>query len=326
LSEHKKAAIRGVAGSGKTVLALAKAQEMARSGSRTLLLCYNALLKDWLQNAIPDELQGILKIDNYHGVASDMCKMAGVYFGPGFGKQVDQEFWNNIAPEKLMEACRLLDADKKFDAVVVDEGQDFQDLWWISLEGLFRNYKDPDCFYVFYDPKQNIFVEQLSLPPGLGTAYPLKTNCRNTEKIATHCAGLVDEPSKVRAGAPVGEEPVFATAPNMRDAFSQAGSIVRSWCTGAQSGLRPSQVAVLAAGSSVKYWPHKFDALNVTQDLEKWRKDEGVLLASWSRFKGLEADAVVLIESADGDGIRDQANRYVARSRAKHLLHVIQVK
>ena len=42
LGNHTKAAIRGVAGSGKTILALAKVQETARRGLRTLFLCYNA--------------------------------------------------------------------------------------------------------------------------------------------------------------------------------------------------------------------------------------------------------------------------------------------
>jgi DNA helicase IV len=49
-----------------------------------------------------------------------------------------------------------------------------------------------------------------------------------------------------------------------------------------------------------------------------------MLLASWSRFKGLEADAIVIIETAGDNDARERANRYVARSRAKHLLTVVQ--
>ena len=66
LGQHNKAAIRGVAGSGKTILALAKAQETARNGKRTLFLCYNRLLKDWLEKAIPDSFEDLLVIDNFH--------------------------------------------------------------------------------------------------------------------------------------------------------------------------------------------------------------------------------------------------------------------
>ena len=51
------------------------------------------------------------------------------------------------------------------------------------------------------------------------------------------------------------------------------------------------------------------------------------MITSWKRFKGLEADAVVTIEkpAKTGDNAKANANRYVARSRAKHLLTVIEV-
>jgi hypothetical protein len=45
----------------------------------------------------------------------------------------------------------------------------------------------------------------------------------------------------------------------------------------------------------------------------------------WSRFKGLEADAIMIIETSLSDDVKEIANRYVARSRAKHLLTLIQV-
>jgi len=53
-----------------------------------------------------------------------------------------------------------------------------------------------------------------------------------------------------------------------------------------------------------------------------------VLITSWRRFKGLEADAVVIIEklARTSDNARANANRYVARSRAKHLLTVIEAR
>jgi hypothetical protein len=52
LANQPRAAIRGVAESGKTILALAKAQSLARAGVRTVLRCYNRPLKDWLQGGV----------------------------------------------------------------------------------------------------------------------------------------------------------------------------------------------------------------------------------------------------------------------------------
>lgn len=42
--------------------------------------------------------------------------------------------------------------------------------------------------------------------------------------------------------------------------------------------------------------------------------------------KGLEANAIVIVEMLAPDNDQERANRYVARSRAKHLLTVIQVE
>ena len=64
----------------------------------------------------------------------------------------------------------------------------------------------------------------------------------------------------------------------------------------------------------------------VTKDFDAWRKGKGVLITSWARFKGLEADAIVILEMPAPDSDQERANRYVARSRAKHLLTVIQVE
>ena len=78
LAQQPKAAIRGVAGSGKTMLALAKAQREARAGRRTLLLCYNQPLQDWLKAAVPESFANELVVLNYHSLASRLCQEAGV--------------------------------------------------------------------------------------------------------------------------------------------------------------------------------------------------------------------------------------------------------
>ena len=324
LGSHNKAAIRGVAGSGKTILALAKAQEMARRGQRTLFLCYNRLLRDWLRQAIPDTHGDGLVIDTYHGLVSRLCKAAEIPLWEG-AKANDPDFWDFDAPDCLIQACERLPPEQKFDSVIVDEGQDFQDLWWTSLDDVFRDPANKGCYYVFYDPNQNLFVEKPMIPAELGSPFELPVNCRNTVSIASHCAALVDTSPQVRDGAPVGDEPSMTQVTTLQEGFREAGRQVRSWCIGNAGGLRLAQVAVLAPGGSKRDWPQDFKNVAVTEDLERWRRNEGVLLTTWGRFKGLEADAIVILETPMNDDPHENANRYVARSRAKHLLTVIDV-
>jgi superfamily I DNA/RNA helicase len=47
---------------------------------------------------------------------------------------------------------------KRYDAIIVDEGQDFRDHWWIPLEDLFAD-AHRGVFYIFLDPGQNIYQE-----------------------------------------------------------------------------------------------------------------------------------------------------------------------
>ena len=323
LAQQPKAAISGVAGSGKTLLALAKAQAMARRGSRTLLLCYNRPLKDWLCDAVPDAFDGNLVIDNYHGLADDLCKAAGVPLWDR-GDTNDPEFWSEEVPAALDEACGKLGPEHKFDAIIVDEGQDFQALWWDSLQSVFRCAANKACYYVFFDPNQNLFVDEPGLPDELGPSYPLPMNCRNTRRIAAHCAALVGHENRTLDAAPLGEEPEMVSVGTLREAVRAAGKRVRELCLSNRGGLKASQVAVLVPAFVEKRWPSKFASIQLTRDFDEWRRNEGVLIATWGRFKGLEADAVVIVETPMRNQARERVSRYVARSRAKHLLTVIQ--
>ena len=324
LAQRPKAAISGVAGSGKTLLALAKAQAMARRGFRTLLLCYNRPLKDWLCDSVADEFGGNLVIDNYHGLADELCRTAGVPMW-NRGETADPEFWSEVVPAALDEACGKLGPEHKFDAIVVDEGQDFRELWWVSLESVFRDADNKACYYVFYDPKQNLFVDHPSLPDELGPPYSLPTNCRNTVRIAAHCASLVGHENQTRDDAPLGEEPAMVSVGTLREAVQAAGRRVRELCLSNIGGLKTSQVVVLAPAAVDEFWPDRFATIPLTRDFEEWRQGKGVLIATWGRFKGLEADAVVIIETPMSNEARETTSRYVARSRAKHLLTVIEV-
>ena len=78
-------------------------------------------------------------------------------------------------------------------------------------------------------------------------------------------------------------------------------------------------------GSTVPEDPDRFGGVPLTRDLDEWRRGDAVLLDTWGRFKGLEADAIVLIETPMRNPKWRATNRYVARSRAKHLLTVIEV-
>jgi hypothetical protein len=324
MSQRSLAAISGVAGSGKTILAMAKAQELARNGMRTLFLCFNKPLKDWIKKVMQDDADDNLMVNNYHGLALHLCQKAGIEFWNDEEGETPSSFWDEDVPDRLMNAMSVLGEEDKFDAIVVDEGQDFRDLWWASMDSLFRDPGNKGCYYVFFDSKQNIFATNASLPSELGEPFNLPVNCRNTVKIAKHCADLIEIEPSVRDNAPLGDDPEILQSKDFKEGFRVAAKKVNEWCQAGKGGLKPSQVAVLAPGSQKRNCPDKFGSVPMTGKFEKWRDDQGVLFSSAKRFKGLEADAVVIL-CVPSDEPDDLMEQYVARSRAKHILVVVEV-
>ena len=100
-------------------------------------------------------------------------------------------------------------------------------------------------------------------------------------------------------GAPEGDAPEIINSPNLDQALREAAKKVRAWCTSAAGGLKHSQVAVLLSGHTQNKWPKDFQTVPATREFKSWRKNEGVLVTSWRPFKGLEADAIVIVETAD---------------------------
>jgi hypothetical protein len=322
LRNQERAAIEGVAGSGKTILAMAQAQRFAREGKRTLLVCYNRLLADWLVNQMPEKYKNAITVYNYHVLVREMCRLTRLPFP---ASSFDQEFWEFGAPELLERAADLAPKSHLYDAIVVDEGQDFRELWWIGLEKLYRKPDGTGPLYVFYDPKQTIYQIQTAIPAGLGPPFVLPTNCRNTQRIVTFCAEIVDIPPFAHEDAPLGIVPRIHESQNSSDTVRKTQQIVQDWCLRDRGGLRYDQVAVLTPTINPRHWPDHFGNIPIVTDQTTWRQGAGALLDTHRRFKGLEADAIVLagVPKHGSSEHYSRFDHYVAASRAKHLLEII---
>jgi hypothetical protein len=115
------------------------------------------------------------------------------------------------------------------------------------------------------------------------------------------------------------------SAASLDEAIHMARKQVSKWVAPAGGNLRPDQNAILTGpGTKSENWPDKAGNVAITEDFEEWRAGDAILRSTWARFKGLEADAVVMVE--DPSKYSTKANRYVATSRAKHLLTVVRIE
>jgi hypothetical protein len=126
LDENAQMSISCATGTGKTLLALEKALRTADEGKRTLLVCFNNALAAYLKKLAGD--QENLVVASFHGLCGSMARLAG----HEVPKNQSVDFYNRILPESLFSA---VDAkpELRFDAIIIDEGQDFTDDWLDTL-------------------------------------------------------------------------------------------------------------------------------------------------------------------------------------------------
>ena len=124
LRANKRMIIRGIAGSGKTVIAEEIAKELSTEGLSVLLLCYNKRLREWIQ----EDLKGTdITVRTYHSLCKELCSKAGLD-QPEF----DEDYWDSGFQQFFEDAVEV--AGVTYDAIIIDEGQDFHENWFENLE------------------------------------------------------------------------------------------------------------------------------------------------------------------------------------------------
>ena len=324
LGSQNRACIEGVAGSGKTILAQARAERFAAEGKTTLVVCYNKVLAEWIESTIPAEFSKLITVKHFHGLCADWVRRSGQKFNPNAAGQTG-DFWREKAPELLLDAIDIL--PERFDAVIVDEGQDFQPNWWMPLE-MINAHGDEGSMYVFYDPRQNLYVDQRGSIPALGEPFKLPTNCRNTRAIAKKCGDILGVDIPTLASAPEGKVPDVLDLLSSTQVRNRVSNLLDEWIS--KGKLRCSQVAILSPtkkeyGSIAGVF--RLNNIELVTNIENWKEGKGVLFSTVKSFKGLEADAIVLIDVPEefDDKYFTETDYYVACSRAKHMITIIRI-
>lgn len=202
--------VEGVAGSGKTLLAVERALAFARQGIRCLLVCYNKELAAWIREQLaadPDRahIATLVDVYHFHALASELAEEAGLPFEVPSDPAKKRQFWDEDAAGIMENACASLFAlgEPRFGALVVDEAQDFPEYWWYPLFSLVKDGANGSIF-VFMDLAQSLRSAASPPPFEFPARYSLNVNCRNTRRIASLSAKLAELETVSPKGAPVG--------------------------------------------------------------------------------------------------------------------------
>ncbi|GEM00064.1 nuclease-related domain-containing DEAD/DEAH box helicase [Cellulomonas terrae] len=308
LRTFRRLQVVGAAGTGKTWLALEQARRRAKEGDRVALLCYSRGLARYLvrvtQTWRPAERPAFV------GLFHDLP----VRWGAPAGSDDDSAYWESELPAHLGRLAASRGPRDLFDAVVVDEAQDFGDDWWPPL---LRCLRDPEQgrLYVFLDEAQRVFARDGVVPISVDPVV-LDENLRSTKQIAQLSGSLRDGVTRPRGwdGSPVRIVDVPAD-----DAIGAADDMVEQLLA---EGWYPGQIALLATG---RRHPLQVELTASGHD-EYWDgffAEDDVFYGHVLGFKGLERSAVVLAVNGFRELERARSLLYTGMSRARSLLVVV---
>lgn len=328
LLENERVLVEGTAGSGKTLLALEFALTLANRGERVLFLCYNRHLCAWLQEQAKHDprAQGageLLEISTFHSCARRLAKRARIDFD--VPSTNEQEFWDEEVPlimEQAIEVFRAQGRAESYDAVVVDEAQDFASDWWVTIESLTRAGRSGRV-YAFLDLDQSLRGAARLPPVPLPARFRLTTNCRNTKAIARSGASLARVEVRLLPGSPSGEAPAVRRAIS---STAEAGLVLAEVRQLLQQGIKPNQLALIGPTSRENGSLSRHvdvDGVPLVDDATDWRRGGGVLVTTARSFKGLEADVVIVYGLTGFGTLFTPTDLYVAWTRARHRLFLM---
>jgi hypothetical protein len=325
LGSRRRVGIAGGAGTGKTLLALEKAHELARRGFKTLLLAFNRPLGDHLASVVDPALP--ITAASFHVFAESLFRK----FGEDYMSRAKRDYpganhWNVIVPAALHY---LADENEevRFDAILVDEAQDFADEFWLPLESMMGDLEKTPL-YLFYDTNQRIYRRSEKFPIQTNDEFTLTENCRNTAAIHATVRPLFSG-SELNAPSIGGVPVTWHQAQTLTEQTKLIRAMVQKML--GDGALAVGDLIVLIAdpflvNSYVKGLAHGGalpGGLCFEEDTSNARGR--IRVSTAARFKGLEAAVVIVcgVDTLDPEEDEGRMALYVAFSRPKSELHIV---
>jgi hypothetical protein len=306
LQEQPTAVIHGPAGTGKTMLAIEKANMLASKGETVLYLCFNEFLVSYLKEHYKDT--GII-FHNIRSLAEELmphveCSISEIIprFTEYFQNEYDDCLWS-------------------YNNVVIDEGQDIPEsiLEHISILTDMLN----GHYYVFYDKNQYIMMHKSThwLDTYGDCRLVLYKNCRNTAEIARTIGTTVENIKKdVYINDLSGLIPKGSFYKTPKELIAVVSDFVTRML---QDKLKVEDVVILTI-DSVKNSMLQNNMHIGSIPISTTPKKGHILFTSVRKFKGLEAKAILLIDIYV-DKLDDELHKrliYVGCSRASTYLQM----
>ena len=312
LAHYPKAFIVGGAGTGKTWIGIKKIIRCVQGGGKALYLCYNKALAENVSAIISDNNADCYNIDLYaYSLLGDKVATAPEQNGC-------KEFSTLI--------CDLPNL-KKYDLVIVDEGQDFTEDWAFCANLM---VKDNGSLYVFYDENQNIFKRNfgekffIDSPP-----FVLRYNIRNTANIYRYAQEQTNLGLDTLANQIEGVEPDCRKFTRKAQAVSFIDSVINKLVN--KEGVDSQKIVILSnrkKENSILSETTFVGGRNLS-DERILPNTDSIAYRTIQGFKGLESDVVIYINHTYKDEPKTESVRatlYTAQTRARFYLYILNIE
>ena len=335
--------VSGCAGSGKTYMATQELLRQARTnaltanGRKLLFLSFSRNLAVTTRHLLDEQLGASEREGadayNFH----DIC-VRFILRPNGQEHLLNPRSAGEILSTEAFDFIRPRIGEQfRYDAIFVDEAQDFRDEWWPLVESMLT---PGGKLYIFEDENQRIFADRPRLHPMPPTRLTLSKNLRNTYAIAAFAASLL--PRQIQPHPlPIQGDPVqlMDGSDSPEERARMAEKCIRTIYARHPGQVRPCDIAVLTP------WSIRNDRCSlplisgVAAAVPKETPDEAnrrharcrdwnsleILGDTIKGFKGLESPFVILTDiPALGESAGFTMNDfYVGCTRARYGLYII---
>jgi len=223
-------------------------------------------------------------------------------------------FWNVEMIEHLYEYAEQ--SEIKFDTIVLDERQDFNDEWMDIIEKLLVD--ENSKILCVADPNQDLYERGFFMPEG-GSPWALaelRLNCRNTREIASFVFQFGGGPSA--SASPEGDPIKFVS---VVDTSSMMEAVLEEIRTAMNpKGLGEKDIVVITGTSAERDLFYNMASDEFSFGRWEDRSDALIACETAKRAKGIEANFVILA-TLNQDIQKNEI--YVGASRARSNLVIV---
>tara|TARA_B100000686_G_C16796616_1_gene982850 strand:- start:1470 stop:3290 length:1821 start_codon:yes stop_codon:yes gene_type:complete len=346
--DNTRVIIKGLAGTGKTLIAAKTALRKEYKDKKILILTKTVGISKFLQVLTRKKINNsnimIINVDKFINVIRRKLDLKQDMMPEGW--ELKRNLFDHKNPQTCIEIFNKY-PDERFDVVIVDEAQDFHKNWFKAIKSIARDFGN---IVFFYDPLQttrpNTMVDILKNPNKIGfSGFNFNANYRNTSSISNLLSKLIkkflpqenldySEHSKENIGRPA----KFIEANSFEKIIKQ--TIIRVEELIKNDGFKPMNIGVLYLNSMDGRKNNS--KLSMTTELKKLgvkvigareyeipylneSESNNISFSDVNSFKGLEKEAVILCNFKE---INESTVKeiYTGLSRAMGDLTVITYK